>query len=94
MLTCREVARAVAGEELERAGLGRRMAVRLHLLLCPNCHRYAAQIRAIGETARQIFCEENLDTTILERLRDILLKSAIPGGGISPDSEGRTAPRR
>jgi hypothetical protein len=79
MLTCRETARAIACEELECASFGRRMAVRLHYFMCPPCRRYAAQIRAIGEAARQIVRDQTVDPSIIERLRGALFKAARPG---------------
>lgn len=70
MLTCREVARAVAADELESATLRRRLAVRFHLLMCTRCRRYAEQIRALGDTARQMFGDEGeRDRERIDRLR-------------------------
>jgi hypothetical protein len=80
MLTCRDIARTVSSEELERAGFGRRTAIRLHYFMCPPCRRYAAQIRAIGECARQIFRNQTVDKSTLERLRGALLRAANPDG--------------
>jgi len=67
MPSCREVTLAVAGEELERASLGRRMMIRLHLLMCRHCRRYAAQIRAVAEAARELASRQGEDVARLRR---------------------------
>jgi len=52
MPNCKQVSRLVAGDELEGAGLGRRLSVWFHLLMCRYCRRYARQIRSIGQLTR------------------------------------------
>ncbi len=54
MLTCKEVSKLIASDALEQAGLLKRMTVRLHLLMCVNCRRFASQLRKIGATYRHI----------------------------------------
>jgi hypothetical protein len=54
MLSCREVTQLVAGEQLARAGLGTRLSLRLHLLMCNHCRKYVDQLRQIGRAARQL----------------------------------------
>ncbi len=80
MLTCREVTRAIATDELSEAGIGRRLAVRLHLFMCRDCRRYAAQIRAIGEAARGLF-GQTTDSGSLEDLKARILSQAPKGDG-------------
>ena len=70
---CREVARAIAADQLVDATLRRRAAVRLHLLLCRHCRRYARQIRAIGVAARDVFSRPADEQDRLARLRRVLL---------------------
>jgi predicted anti-sigma-YlaC factor YlaD len=55
MLRCKEVTTVIASEELERSSWMKRLAVKLHLLMCKHCRRYYSQIKAIGEAAREIF---------------------------------------
>ncbi len=74
MMTCKEVAGAVGRDEWRDALLLRRLALRLHLWMCPHCRRYAAQIRAIGTAARSLFREYAEDPKILERLRETILR--------------------
>ncbi len=91
MLTCREVTRAIATDELSEAGIGRRLAVRLHLFMCRDCRRYAAQIRAIGEAARGLF-GQTTDSVGLEDLKARILSQAGaegPGNGVRRDLENR-----
>ncbi len=73
MLTCKETAKAVAHDEVRTAPRWRRLALRLHLLMCPPCRRYAAQIRALGTAARSLLREHGEDPTVLERLRETIL---------------------
>jgi anti-sigma factor RsiW len=75
VLSCREVTRSIAADELETSTLGRRLQVRLHLLMCRHCRRYAAQMRAIGQAAREIFRPAPDEKATVDRLRDAILKS-------------------
>ncbi len=80
MLTCREVTKVIATDELSEAGIGRRLAVRLHLLRCRHCRRYAAQIRAIGEAARGLL-GQTTDSGSLKDLKARILSQAPKGDG-------------
>jgi len=53
MLRCKQVSAIVAGESLADAGPWVRLKVRLHIIMCRHCARYANQLRAIGATARE-----------------------------------------
>ncbi len=75
MPSCREVTLAVAGEALERASFGRRRLVRLHLLMCRHCLRYAAQMRALAAAARELAAREDRDVA---RLRRAILERVEP----------------
>ncbi len=74
MLTCKDVATAIGRDEWRAAPRWRRLALRLHLLMCPHCRRYAAQIRAIGTAARRLFREHGEDPQTLERLQETILR--------------------
>ena len=52
MLTCRELARALSSGEMEHAGIRRRLAGWLHLLMCGDCRGYKQQLEAVGDAAR------------------------------------------
>ena len=68
MLSCREVAQLVASEELARAGVARRLSLRLHLLMCAHCRKYVAQLRRIGQAARQLAQGDPLVDAAVERV--------------------------
>jgi hypothetical protein len=74
MLTCKEVAGAIAADELVCASWLRRLSVRFHLLMCTHCRRYARQIRKIGEAVRTLVSSETADSTSREQLRVSILE--------------------
>jgi hypothetical protein len=80
MLTCKEVSRTIASDELATAGWRRRLSVRLHLLMCLHCRRYSRQMREIGTAARRIFGEERPDPDSQDRLRSSILSRIPPSG--------------
>ncbi len=73
MLTCKDVAKAIGQDELRTGSWQRRLALRLHLLMCSHCRRYAAQIQAIGTAARSLFRDQGEDPKGLERLQERIL---------------------
>ncbi len=52
MLRCEEVAHLIGSDELEHAPLARRVAVRMHLVMCKQCQAYADALKEIARTAR------------------------------------------
>ncbi len=72
--TCQEVAREIASDELATASWRRRAAVRIHLLLCRHCRRYARQIRAIGSAVQSLFQIRDEDDEVLDRLEQTILQ--------------------
>ena len=74
MPTCREAAEMVARDELRRASWRQRLAVRLHLVMCPPCRRYAAQIRALGATVRELLSRQQPDRDTLQRMEQRILR--------------------
>ena len=54
--------------------LWRRLALRLHVWMCPHCRRYAAQIRAIGAATQNLFREHPEDPEVLGRLQRTILR--------------------
>ncbi len=74
MMICREAAELVASDGLEGAGWGRRLGVRLHLLMCRHCRRYARQLRAIGACAQERWGSQAEDPATLQRLERSILK--------------------
>ncbi len=90
MLSCKEISRSIASDELAGASWTRRLGVRFHLLMCRHCRRYEAQLRAIGATARRLFHRpEEGDQATLERLeKRILASSEGPAARSGGDRDG------
>ena len=85
MLCCQEVARQIASDELTEANLWQRLWVRLHLLMCRHCRRYALQLHSIDETARNLWGPHTEDPSTLERLERDIIETTLghPEGGRS-----------
>ncbi len=79
MLSCKEVTRKIASDELVEGGWTERLAVRLHLLLCRHCRRYGAQLRAIGAAARNLWGARAQDARTIERLERQILEGCLGG---------------
>jgi len=79
MVSCKEVTRKIASDEFADAGWKERLAVRLHLLGCHHCRRYAAQLRAIGAAARNLLGRRPQDPSALERLERQILERSLGG---------------
>ncbi len=85
MLCCQEVARRIASDEFEETNVWQRLWVRLHLLMCGHCRRYAVQVHSIGETARNLWGPHTEDPSTLKRLERDIIETALghPEGGRS-----------
>lgn len=77
MPSCKDVARAVASEGLADTDLPRPSVVRLHLLACRHCRRYAAQLRRIAEAARSGKGNRLANIVALNRLEAAILKRCL-----------------
>ncbi len=75
MLRCKQVTTMVASDELADAGPWLRLKIRLHLMMCRHCSRYAAQIHAIGVKARERFHPAE-ERSRVEDLQQRILDSA------------------
>jgi anti-sigma factor ChrR (cupin superfamily) len=86
MLSCKEVATSISSGRLERSGWWHRLEVRLHLLMCRYCRRYAAQIRAVNAAASGL-----LENAVPDREAAAKLESSILGSLRRPDeSSGKS----
>jgi hypothetical protein len=84
MLSCKDVTRLLS-ESMDRSlPLGKRIGVRLHLLICKFCARYERQLLLIRETARRLAATmespgesfgETLSVEARERTRESMKKS-------------------
>ena len=68
MLKCRDISRMVATDEIESFGFMKRMELRFHLFMCGHCRNYVAQIRSIGQGAKNAAAETEPDREQLQRL--------------------------
>ena len=80
MLRCNEVTRLHASDEIHRVSWRKRIAVRLHLLMCRSCQRYVQELAAIGAAARRMTETRQEEE---ERLESII-RRVVPGGS-QPD---------
>ncbi len=77
MLNCKEVARLVASDELADAVWSDRALARLHLLMCRHCRGYSAQLRAIGNAARDRRDSDVADRAAFEGLQNSILQRCL-----------------
>lgn len=80
MPTCSEVVRLLASEQLAEEALARRILVRLHLMMCDDCGRYAREMKDLGDVARDAF-RAPLDAGRLGELEQAIMKRAAARGG-------------
>jgi hypothetical protein len=52
MLTCKEASRLVSESLDRRLGLAERIGLRVHLIICEACARFAAQARFLRRASR------------------------------------------
>jgi predicted anti-sigma-YlaC factor YlaD len=78
MLSCREVTSLTASDRLAAAGFRQRLAVRVHLLMCRHCRRYARQLRAMARAAREL--ARGTETTPGQAALEARLLEAIRAG--------------
>lgn len=77
MLSCRDVTRLLSESMDASLPMGKRIGVRLHLLICKFCVRYERQLLLIRETVRRIAAAEEspgeaLSEDARERIRKVL----------------------
>jgi hypothetical protein len=58
MLSCKDVTQLISESMDHSLPLGKRIGVRLHLLMCRFCERYERQLLLIRETVKQIVAGE------------------------------------
>jgi hypothetical protein len=54
MDTCRDISALVSRSLDERLGTRARLRIRLHLLICGACRRFASQARLLRQAARRL----------------------------------------
>lgn len=59
MLSCRDVTQLISRSMDTSLPIGKRIGVRIHLLMCKFCARYERQLLLIRETLRRLVVEED-----------------------------------
>ncbi len=75
MLNCKQVSKVIASDDLDGVGLGKRVAVWFHLLMCKHCRRYSRQMRAVGDATREKYASRPTaeEAARLERIKESVL---------------------
>jgi putative zinc finger protein len=55
MIDCREASRLISQKADRPLPLGRRIQLRLHLLICDACTNFSRQVKQLGKGVRAIF---------------------------------------
>ena len=76
MPNCREVTHLIASEEITRAGLFTRIALRMHLMMCSHCRRYSRQVGLMGAVARRLWGSGVDDPGDLKKLEAKILAAS------------------
>lgn len=92
MLSCKEVSGLVSLSLDRPLPIGKRLAVRMHLMICKLCSRYRRQLLFLRQAARHL--PEHLDATAAAPLSDEA-KQRIRAklGADKENSQGLGAPR-
>ncbi len=80
MANCREVTRKLASDEVSEEGLGGKISVWFHLLLCRHCRRYAQQLQDLRQAARKLWRKdaEEVPDELEDRIVEGLLTKEDP----------------
>ena len=82
MLNCHDVSHLIASSESDELGFMKRLEIRLHLMMCRHCNRYAQQIKALGAGARRLVGAQEPTAAELRQLEnEICDKICNHGGG-------------
>lgn len=76
MANCREVTRSLASDEASDAGGKQSFAIRIHLLWCRHCRRYASQLDLLGRATRRAMQPGPEDLELRDRLERSLMDAA------------------
>ncbi len=61
MISCKDITRLISDSMDRSIPLGKRVGVRIHLLLCRFCARYERQLLLIRQTAKRLVAMEETD---------------------------------
>ena len=68
MISCKNVAKLLLNDELRSGNWWKRMEVRLHMAMCKFCSRLARQIAQMGDAAKRLGAEGEVDSSFEDRL--------------------------
>lgn len=83
MLKCRDLSRMAAADEIESFGFMKQVELKFHLFMCRHCRNYVAQIRTMGQGARDLAADADADPRELEKLEKHICSEICknsPGG--------------
>lgn len=80
MLACRDVTQLISESMDTSLPIGKRIGVRIHLLMCKFCARYERQLLLIRETVRRLVAAEEISgeapgETLSEEAKERIKKS-------------------
>lgn len=58
MLKCRDIVRMASDGSAQDASFGKRVAIRIHLMMCVHCRRFFRQMSLLGRLVRERADEE------------------------------------
>jgi hypothetical protein len=74
LLSCKDASRLQSQAQDRRLSFTERFGLRLHLLICDNCRRFARQLKLIREACRQVKASDRMQGG---------------GEGLGPDAKAR-----
>ncbi len=80
MISCKDVASALASDHVELLPWRRRLELRLHLMMCKLCSQLAREIRQMHAAARQVGHLHEPDGALEERILRNLPRGPASGG--------------
>lgn len=76
MLNCRTVSEFLSKDEIREALLWTRIAVKMHLVMCCYCSRFARQLVQIRTVLRESFSEQEADPDLESRIVQTLQRES------------------
>jgi len=84
MLSCRDVTELISQSMDTSLPIGKRIGVRVHLLMCKFCARYERQLLLIRETLRRLVAEGGKDEGTAEETLSVEARERIKKSLRSP----------
>ena len=74
MISCKSVATVLSSDELEGLPWWKRAEVRMHLLFCKYCSRFAQQLQQLRSAAKRTPASVESDPTLEKRLEEQIIR--------------------